>query len=243
MSFSRELQHNKGARRPKRKNTNKVRPQKTPAFVNAYGRVEGKRHNGNVIRVHDDGVFPILPLFVSYGKSIQLATSAAQVDFDFTVGMFVKFLSMCVSTTLAYAIPYAIRLRRVRIWACAPTLGSTTTIGLEWNAGSTGFLLDGMSESATTCSTTEPACIDCRPPHESLAGWYQAIVTGNSNIIFSVTCPGGSTIRLDYDFVINGGEGPNPPSGFAVTGGTQGLVFAQNPSSSIVVTVPANSLT
>lgn len=184
---------------------------------------------------------PALQCNKPISRSIQLSTSAAQSDVPFTVNQMLKLQLMCVSTTLGYSLAYAIRIRRVRLWAAANALGATTTVAVEWNAGSTGFLLDGVSASDTTVSSTEPAYVDTRPPRNSLASWYQAGTTGGTNELFSITCPGGTLIRIDYDYVLNTTE-PAFSGGFAITAGVQGLLVAVNPSSTIVVNVPLNSI-
>jgi len=85
----------------------------------------------------------------------------------------------------------------------SPTLATNVSATVEWNAGSTGFLMDGVSVAATSSSTTEYAHLSTRPPVDSLAGWYQAGPTGATNVIFSMSAPAGAIIQVDYDWVPN----------------------------------------
>lgn len=128
------------------------------------------------------------------------------------------------------------------MWAAVNAAGATTSIALEWNAGATGFLMDGVAVSDQSVSASRPAYLTSTPPTESLGSWYQAGVTGDSNILFSITCPGGTLIQIDYDWVMNSGEPNVSATGYVIVGGTQGNVYAQNPSATIQVALPINSI-
>jgi hypothetical protein len=187
---------------------------------------------------------PQLLLVRNYFRSVNLVTSGAQTDFDFTQGTIAQLLMVCATSTLAYPVCYSIKLKRVRIWSAANALGATTTIVLEWNAGSTGFIANDYTITDTTMSSTIPCYISSRPPANTLAAWNSASgggATGTNNVLFSVTCPGGSIIRIDYDYMLNLTES-NVANSVAISGGSQGQIVARNPSSSIIVAAGLNSV-
>jgi hypothetical protein len=185
---------------------------------------------------------PQLDIVTVHSKSVTLQTSAAQTDFDFTQLMIARFLSMATGTTTAYPIPYSTKIRRVRIWAAANALAASTTVNLEWNNASTGFLSNNLVVSDTTVSSTIPAYISTRPPKNTEAAWWCAGgggATGATNALFTVSCPGGALIRIDYDFTLNATEPAS--SSFTVAAATVGTVFAQNPSATILVSAGLNA--
>ncbi len=185
---------------------------------------------------------PQLKTVIPFSRSVRLLASAAVVEGTpaITVNDLLRLQSMAVTTTLAYPIAYAVRIRRFRMWFTAPAASAVAvTASVEWNAGATGFLLDGVSVSATTMSSTEVCLLDTRPPTESVGSWYQAGVTGGTNEILSFTCPDDTLIQVDYDWVPNFTE---PALGsFSITGGTVGTVFGKSWSPALVPVSPLNS--
>ncbi len=114
------------------------------------------------------------------------------------------------------------------------------TASVEWNAGATGFLLDGVSISATAISPTEPCVLDTRPPVESLGAWYQNGPLGNTNQLLTFSAPVDTLCQIDYDWVPNNME---PAYGnFAVAAGAAGLFFANNPFATATIVDPLNRL-
>lgn len=189
--------------------------------------------------VEPDCLPPPWKTVVPFFRSVRLITTAAQAEFPVTVNQILRLQSFAATTTLAYPIAYAIRLKRVRMWGSPAVANAPSSVYIEWNAGSTGFLLDGVSVSNTSVSTTRPAYIVSRPPTESLGSWYQAGVSGGTNELFQFTCVTGTMIQVDYDWVPNFTE-PALAS-FAITSYTVGTVFAQNWSATITCVAPLNS--
>jgi len=174
-------------------------------------------------------------------RSVRLGATANQTEVDVTVNNILCLQTMCTSANLVYSLAYAIRLKRVRIWFTSPTVATSISSTLEWNAGSTGFLLDGVSVAATTMSTTEPVCLDARPPTESLGGWYQAGPSGATNVLFSYSAPAGSVIQVDYDWVPNFTEAVYRSNATVATG-TVGTLYCLGWASTVLALPPLNSI-
>ncbi len=174
----------------------------------------------------------------SQSRSIRLQATAAQADFDITVRMLASFLSMATSSTVAYPLPYSVRVKKVKMWAWSSVLGSSATIALEWNTSSTFTVSNNMSVQNTTFSTTEPAWLVSTPPKNSLCSWWLGTAFG-TQVAFSISCPQGTVIEIDYDYTLDATEPANSP--IAITGGTVGTLFAQNPSATLSVPAPWNS--
>jgi len=161
---------------------------------------------------------------IPYSRKVRLTGGAAQVNAAVTVHNIARFQSMATAGNLAYSFAFAIKLKCIRIWFLSATPGTNVTAAVEWNAGSTGFLLDGVSVSAQTMSSAELTLLTARPPTQSLAGWYQSDVQGGTNQLCLLTFPNGSLVEFDFDWTLNVGE---PASGsFAIAGGTAGTPFA-----------------
>jgi hypothetical protein len=175
------------------------------------------------------------PLF----RKVRWGVVAAQTELDVTVNALLYAQCTALSTTTVSTWAQAVRLRRIRIWFVSPTLGTTVTSTIEWNAGATGFLVRGTSVSQTNGSTTELACLDCRPPTDSLSGWYQGGSTAGTNVIFSFSAPAGAILQLDFDWVplvTEAGLGT-----LSSVGTVAGTNYCRGISSNILAFAPLNS--
>jgi len=176
---------------------------------------------------------------VPYSRSVRMGVVANQTELGVTLRNILFLQSLATTTISCSTLAYAIRMKRVRIWFTSPTVATSITSTIEWNAGSTGFLMDGVSKSATNVSTTESVCLSSTPPTESLGSWYQAGPSGNTNELFSFSAPAGAIIQVDYDWVPNFTEAAYTT--VAVTGATAGTLYAVGWSGNILALPPLNS--
>jgi hypothetical protein len=175
-----------------------------------------------------------------YFRRVRLGVVANQPETDITVNSFLRLQGMATGTTSFVPMAYAIRVKRVAIWFTSATVGTSISSTVEWNAGSTGFLMDGVSAAATTMSTTEPACLETKPPTESLASWYQAGPSGGTNVLFSISAPAGAIIEVDYDWVPNLTEATY--TSVTVSGAVTGTMYACAWNTNILALPPLNSI-
>ncbi len=175
-----------------------------------------------------------------YFRRVRLGVVANQAETDITVASILRLQSMAVTTTSTVNLAYAVRVKRIAIWFTSPTVGTSISSTVEWNAGSTGFLMDGVSAAATTMSTTEPTCLETFPPTESLSSWYQAGVTGSTNVLFSLSAPAGAIIEVDYDWVPNFTEATY--GSVSVSGAVVGTMYAVAWNTNILALPPLNSI-
>jgi hypothetical protein len=172
-------------------------------------------------------------------RVVRLASISAATEFDVTMLMIARLQSMYATAATAFPLASAIRMKYVKLWGVAQTNQTTASVAVEWNAGSTGFLLNSTSVSDTTVSIDRPAYIKATPPKQSLASWYQSYLTGFTNVLFTITVPAGCLIEIAYDWVLNSTE-----AALAVfvpaAAGSAGLVFAQVWSANFVVLTPLN---
>jgi hypothetical protein len=202
---------------------------------------KANRRNKQPIRaiVVSDGPGPwraVTPI----SRKVRLGVVANQAETEISVRNILNLQTMAQGTTSVNSLAYAVRLKKLQIWFTSPTVGTSISSTIEWNAGSTGFLMDGVSTSATTMSTTEPVCLVSKPPTESLASWYQAGVSGSTNILFSFSAPAGAVIEVSYDWVPNFTEAPFNTT--AVSGAVAGTLYCVGWSSNILALPPLNSI-
>jgi len=179
---------------------------------------------------------PVAPQF----RRVRLGVVANQSETEITVRALLYLQTLATGTTSVYPLANAVRLKRIRIWFCAPTLASNISSTVEWNAGTTGFLMSGVSVAATSSSTTEYSCLDTKPPTDSLAGWYQMGVNSSTNVLFSMSAPAGAIVQVDYDWVPNYTEGPGAST--TVAGAVTGTLYAVGWNANILALPPLNSV-
>lgn len=173
-------------------------------------------------------------------RIVRLSAVANQAETDVTVRNILYLQSLATGTTSIYPLAYAIRMKKVRIWFCAPTLASNISSTVEWNAGTTGFLMDGVSVAATSSSTTEYSCLVTRPPTDSLASWYQMGVNTDTNVLFSFSAPAGAIIEVSYDWVPNFTEIAGGSR--TVAGAVLGTLYAWAWNANVLPLPPLNSV-
>ncbi len=176
---------------------------------------------------------------VPLSRSVRLGAIAAQSEFDFDVGTLMFFQCVATSATVVANLAYAVKLKRVRIWFLSPALATATTAQLEWNAAGTGFSNTNTSVSVVNASTTEWACLDTRPPTETLLSWYQGGSTAPTNVLFSCSIPAGGIIQFDYDWVPNFTEASL--GNRTVSGATTGVLYCRGINTNILALAPLNS--
>jgi len=174
-------------------------------------------------------------------RTVRLGVVANQPETDITVAQLARLQSFAISTTGVQILTYAIKIKRLDIWFCSPSAGTNISATVEWNAGSTGFLMDGVSVAATSSSTTEYAHLSTRPPVDSLASWYQATVTGLTNILFSMSAPAGAIVQVSYDWVPTWTEAGSG-SVVTVSGAVAGTMYAVGWNTNILALPPLNSV-
>lgn len=175
-----------------------------------------------------------------YHRIVRLGAIANQAETDVTVKNLLYLQSMVATSTTAYSLAYAVKLKAVRIWFTALTAGTAVSATIEWNAAATGFLVKGTSVSETNVSTTEVVLLEAFPPKSSLSSWYQGGPTVGSNSLFSFSAPADSTIELEYDWVPCSTEN-NPNTSIAIASNTVGNFVCVGINANVLALPPLNS--
>jgi hypothetical protein len=172
-------------------------------------------------------------------REVRFGVVANQAETDFTVRNLLYCQCSASSATVISPLAYAVRLRRVRIWFCSPTLGTNISSTVEWTSAGTGFLQRGTALAEVNTSTTEMVCLDVKPPKQSLARWYQAGVTGATNILFSFSAPAGAIMQLDFNWVPNFTEGSYETQ--TTAGAVTNTLYCRAVNANVLALPPLNS--
>lgn len=202
----------------------------------------GKSRKNNprtvVVRVNNDPTLwrPVTPL----SRKVRLGVIADQAEVGITAQTIFFFQCMASGSTTVYTLAYAVRIKKISIWFMSNALSTNKNATVEWNAGSTGFLMDGVSAAATSSSTTEYSRLVTRPPTDSLGSWYQGGPNAMGNELFSFSAPAGAIVEVSYDWVPNYTEAA-VSTALTVSGATTGIVYCRGVNTNILALPPLNS--
>jgi hypothetical protein len=130
--------------------------------------------------------------------------------------------AFAATTTSAYALSKAVRVKKVELWAPVQTAGTPVTASLDWNTGNVQLLVGpGSLVSDTSVSFDRPAHLVTSPPKDSLQQSWQS--ADNATPMFDLTVVSGTIVDFYLDFVLNdqGGAGFN----FTIVAGTVGKIY------------------
>jgi hypothetical protein len=137
----------------------------------------------------------------------------------------INAFGMAVSSTVAYGLYDAVRLRRVKVWgvnsSSAQTSTSMCTVSVEWSgAYGPGTKITGIGNA------DRPAFIDCRPPPLSDADRWQQLSGSQHNVAFYLNVPAGAVVEVDAELTQIIDAASNPVT-YAYSGGmTTGEIYS-----------------
>jgi len=135
------------------------------------------------------------------------------------------------TTTSSNYLSSLTRLRRITFWAPVATAGTPVTVSLTWTNNSEDFETPPLTRSDTSISFDYPAFLDMRPPKGSLnSKWHSS---GLTDAMFVFSCPSGTTIDFELDWVLCDGVDVASVSGPALVAATVGLIY-HHPFSNLV---------
>jgi hypothetical protein len=131
---------------------------------------------------------------------------------------------MCTSSTQAYTIATAFRVKRIQIWG-APLTTNSNTIALTWFGDQTLNFESNREVSDSSTSSAYVPYIDVAPPKRSSAADWQAVGGSfSTGVLFAVNLGStGCIIDITLEYVQADGNA-SPTSGTVISGGTAGVV-------------------
>lgn len=132
-------------------------------------------------------------------RTLSTAALAAQaftiVDLTGLVGI------IAITATTARMLSQQFRLRKIHIWGPVATAGTPVEAIMRWNNSANDFVGPPIEILDTSVSFDWPAYITTSPPSGSLSSkWHDGSET---DVTFTLTCPTGSTVDFDFDWVLS----------------------------------------
>jgi hypothetical protein len=176
------------------------------------------------------------PAYVAQAiRSIKLRfLSTAPISSNFANNTLAGYLGVIATSAVASAfLSTAFRLKRVAIWSPVQTPGVPVTCTLVWLNNTTDFESPPVRHSDTSISYDWPAFITSSPPSGGFSSkWHDSASTA---ACFAMQCPQGSTVEMDFDFVLNDDQAPL--TGPVLAGATLGQIYHKIANSLTVSTV------
>jgi hypothetical protein len=110
----------------------------------------------------------------------------------------------------------SLKVNRISIWSPPASQGAATTCSLSFYSNTNS---PNIEHSDTSVSTAQPAYFTCRPPPQSLAGFW---LTTSTQAIMAITAPTGSVIDVSVSLVLSDDDSYTTA---AVTTATLGSIY------------------
>lgn len=169
--------------------------------------------------------FPLLAT-PDLGHTFQFTAQSALSEAAITRADILNLILVAATTTNAYSILGAARIKKVRIWSPIISAFTPQEVQIEWNGGL-------YAPSAIHSAISEglfPAKLETSPPHLSSPDLWSVVNgtdgVGNSNLaekLFTVTCPTGSVLQLSLAVRLMDDEAA--PTIVVIAGGTVGKTY------------------
>jgi len=140
------------------------------------------------------------------------------------------------TTTAANFLSLAFKFRGMRVWGPVATAGTPVTVSCTMTQPSADFVTPPKTWTDTSISYDHPAFLNIRPPPGSLASkWHSSAQTDE---IFSLSFPTGSTVDIDFSYVLCD---LGFLTGIVIAGGTVGEIYHKTVNN-LVVTGGLNAI-
>jgi len=148
--------------------------------------------------------------------------ATGNISSNFTYSALAGMLGlMGTSTTTSVFLTQVFRVNKIRVWSPVATAGTPVNAAITWSETSADFQSPPVTKSDTSISFDHPAFVSMKPPRGSLASKWHGV--GQTDVMFILDCPVGSTVDIMFEFVLND-VGP-PVPGPTLVAGTLGTLY------------------
>lgn len=158
---------------------------------------------------------------VRYGK-IRGITSTAFSSRGWTLQEICSYCAGIIPTAAVNSTPkhlaQSFKFKRVTVWGPVATAGTSVTTELRFpgSASSDGTTSPSVTSSDSSVSFDRPAFSTLKPKKFSFQGqWFTPTTVGFN--LFELTCPAGSIVDIEFDFIVC--EDGGPYAAAVLTGG------------------------
>ncbi len=115
------------------------------------------------------------------------------------------------TATTAYPFCASVKLRKIEAWAPPSTVGTNTTVALQWDSGTVNEDFAGPSQiiGDTSVDPSRPAHIITRPPKNTSSAFWKSTYSANTNPICIISAVAGSVIDFHISYTLNDALGAN----------------------------------
>jgi len=165
---------------------------------------------------------PSLAIPIHVGKTYRFLASAAITARNLTIVEILDLLCMAATTTSAYRIMAAVKLKKIEIWAASPSLDVPVTVSFQLSSATLGLQGNSLLRSDTSMGYDRPAHIKVKFSELQQVGqWQDASSTG---VYGNISVPKGAIVDFTYSGSIQEVSATNAVAG-AVAGATVGQVY------------------
>jgi len=158
---------------------------------------------------------------VQVDKVIRFQASAALSGAGVFIVDLLDLYCMAATTTSAYRLPVAARLRKIEAWCPPSSTGAAVTLSIEDRAPGVGIVAPSRIMEDTTMGVSRPAHLVWKPSAQSvLSKWLDD--SGGVGQLLLLTAPVGTTFDVHLSWTLQDGEVP-----VAVTAGVVAATVGQ----------------
>ncbi len=168
---------------------------------------------------------PPLPLSVRKVHTFRFEASAASSTDTFSTTSLGNMLVMAATTTNAYQLCDAIRIRKIEIWGPMASDLVPVTVSVDFTGTSAQAVGPSCKVTDTSMGANRPAHVVAIPPRTSTASMWQQTLSGLT--LCTLEFPVNAVVDLTVEFVIR--DNGSPSTSIVVSGATVGVVYLRRP--------------
>jgi hypothetical protein len=138
---------------------------------------------------------PIQDYAVRHGTRLRFIVNSA-FQGGITYQNLLDTMLFAVTNILGYDLFYAVKIRRVSVWA-TPVIGNAVTVAVDYIGATVGASGDQRFHTDTSMGV-QPACVRAKPSPKSQASLFQL---SSSNNAFLLTAPAGAVVDVELTYV------------------------------------------
>jgi hypothetical protein len=167
---------------------------------------------------------PSLTTSLSVGHTFRFQAVAASAGFTFTTTFLGDLMCVAATTTSAYQLANAVKLRKIEMWGPPSSSLVPVTVSADFAGSTSGAYGPSRIRSDTSVGATRVAHLVVKPPKDSQVSQWQSAISGNQ--LATLVFPAGAIIDIHYTMTVRDTASVQAVTG-AVAGATVGQVYVR----------------
>lgn len=186
-------------------------------------RRKNNNNKGRVMKREMDMTHPPqLATSLKYTHTFRFIATANISARSLLISELLDLICQAATTTSAYRLVSAVKVKRVRVWAATSVATSSLTVIFERGPGTTGASGDSVKHSDTALGVAQVAYIDVRfNEREQIGQWQPFNSTSQYGVI---TIPSGGLIDITFSSTVQDSSAPVAVTR-SISGATVGQVY------------------